>query len=463
MKDRLRKSLADATLYPFWLDNPAAPNTEPHLIGRQDADLLIVGGGFTGLWAAILAKQTEPNRDVILIEAGKVAHGASGRPGGIVSTSVMHGLSNAARIFPVDLDVLERLGKDNLDAWRQTIEAFGIDADLEWTGEMTVAIDKAGLAELDSEFSLAKQHGHDIVRLDSTSTRMELASPLFQGAIWSRKRSGTVHPAKLAWGLKRAALELGVRLFEHTPMTGVEDNQATLTVRTHDGLIRARRVLFATNAWAAGHPHIKRRVAAVRDRVLATEPLTAEQMERLGWKNRQGVYDTRTQLNYTRLTKDNRIIFGGRVGYYFNDNTDPEQDHKISTYEVLAGYFAQTFPQLQDVKFTHAWSGPIDLTMRLAVHFQRYYGGKGVYAGGYSGFGVTTTRFGARVGLDILDGKQSDDLNLDFARTLPGRIPPEPFRWIGAKLTMHALDEVDKKGGWRKQWINLVHKMGFPL
>ena len=196
---------------------------------------------------------------------------------------------------------------------------------------------------------------------------------------------------------------------------------------------------------------------------IATEPLTEEQLARLGWKNRQGVYDTRTQLNYTRLTSDNRIIFGGRVGYFFNNNTDPAQDRQIETYERLAGYFFNTFPQLHDVKFTHAWSGPIDLTMRLAVHFQRYYGGKGIYAGGYSGFGVTTTRFGANIGLDILDGKTGPDLDLDFARTLPNWIPPEPFRWIGAKLTMYALDEVDQKGGWRKLWINMVHRMGFPL
>ncbi|MBA4205866.1 NAD(P)/FAD-dependent oxidoreductase [Pannonibacter phragmitetus] len=460
---RNRKALADATIYPFWLDNPAAPETCGHLIGATDADLAVIGGGFTGLWTAILAKQRNPGRDVVLIEAGKIAHGASGRPGGIVSTSVMHGLINAARVFPKDLAALERMGKDNLDGWRKTIEDYGIDADLEWTGEMTVAVDKRHLAEIDEEYALASAHGHTVVKLNREETQAEVNSPLYQGAMWSRERSGTVHPAKLAWGLRRVALELGVRIYEHTPMTGVEDNGGTLTILTHDGRIKAPRVLFATNAWAAGHPHIRRRIVAVRDRVLATEPLTDEQLSRLGWKHRQGVYDTRTQLNYTRLTLDNRIIFGGRVGYYFNDQTDPEADRRIGTYDQLAGYFFKTFPQLEDVRFTHAWSGPIDLSMRLAVHFQRYYGGKGVWAGGYSGFGVTTTRFGAGIGLDILDGHEGPDLDLDFARTLPRPIPPEPLRWIGAKLTMYALDEVDEKGGWRKAWVNLVHKMGFPL
>ena len=458
-----RRALADATLYPFWLDNPLAPISEPHLVGRADADLVIVGGGFSGLWAAILAKEADPGRDVAIIEAGKVGHGASGRPGGIVSTSVMHGLSNANRIFPRDLPALEHMGKANLDGWTKTIQEHNLDVDLEWSGEMTVAIGPSRQQELREEFELAKRFGHNVVLMDRAQTQAEVASPLFDGAMWSMERSGTVHPAKLAWGLKRVALSLGVRIYEHTSMTGVEDNGSTLTIVTHDGLIKAPKVLFATNAWSAGHRNIKKRIVSLRDRVLATEPLTEEQLSRLGWKNRQGIYDTRTQLNYTRLTRDNRIIFGGRVGYFFNNNTDPAQDRKIETYDRLAAYFLKTFPQLSDVKFTHAWSGPIDLTMRLEVHFQRYYGGKGIYVGGYSGFGVTTTRFGASISLDILDGKNSPDLELDFARTLPNWIPPEPFRWLGAKTTMYALDEVDQKGGWRKLWMQMVHKMGFPL
>lgn len=276
--------MADARLYPFWLDNKLGPDSQPQLIGKADVDLLIVGGGFTGLWSAILAKQDNP--------------------------------------------------------------------------------------------------GHAVVWLERETAQAELHSRRFSAAIWSRERSGIVHPAKLACGLKRVALELGVRLYRHTPMTDVEDNGGTLTVHTHDGKIIAPKVLFATNAWGAGHKNIKQRTSAVRDRVIATEPLPAEQMERIGWKNRQGVYDTRTQLNYTRLTAYNRIIFGRRVGYFFD-----------------------TFPQLGHIKFTHAWSGPIDLAMRLAVHFQRYYGGKGIYAGGYFGFGVTATRFGARIRLDILYNK----------------------------------------------------------
>jgi glycine/D-amino acid oxidase-like deaminating enzyme len=463
MSAPVERALRDVTLFPLWLDNPAAPTPERPLIGRSEADLVIVGGGFTGLWAAIQAKEADPGRDVVLVEAAKVAHGASGRPGGIVSTSIMHGLSNAKRIFPNDLEALERLGHDNAKGFADTLERYDIDAEIEWGGELTVAVDAAHLPGLKEEFELHQRHGYDVVYLDRDEAQAQVASPLYQGAVWSRSNSGTVHPAKLAWGLKAAALKLGVRLYEDSPLTDLESDGAGLMVRTHDGSLRAPKVLLATNAFAAGDRRIKHRVAAIRDRIIATEPLTDEQLARVGWANRQGVYDTRTQLNYTRLTKDNRIVFGGRVGYYFGNDTDPSADRDVQTYERLAKVFFTTFPQLDDVAFSHAWGGPIALTTRMAVHFQRYHGGKVIYAGGYSGFGVSATRFGARLGLALLDDPSAPELKLDCAATLPNFIPPEPFRWIGAKVTMYALADADEKGGWRRHWLRFVHALGFPL
>jgi len=154
-----------------------------------------------------------------------------------------------------------------------------------------------------------------------------------------------------------------------------------------------------------------------------------------------------------RLTKDNRILFGGRLGYFFGNNTDPAYDKTAAPFIRLVESFYRTFPQLQDnIQFSHAWSGPIGLTTRMAVHYQRFHHGKMVYAGGYSGFGVTASRFGARIALAILDGEHC-----------PRYIPPEPFRWLGAQITLYALDTLDEKGGWRKPWIRWVEKMGFPL
>ena len=134
-----RRALTDVAFTPFWLGRKDAPPAAPSLAGRTDTDLLIVGGGFTGLWAAILAKEADPGRDAALIEAETVASGASGRPGGIVSTSIMHGLANANRVFPDDLKRLEALGRANLREFRGALDRYAIDCDAEWNGEMTVA------------------------------------------------------------------------------------------------------------------------------------------------------------------------------------------------------------------------------------------------------------------------------------------------------------------------------------
>ncbi len=463
MTDQSSAALEHAKFFPYWLDSAEAPAPQPSLTTEIETDLLIVGAGFTGLWAAVIAKEKDPAREVTLIEAATVAFGASGRPGAIVSTSVMHGLHIASEIYPDDLDTLERLGRENMKAFKATLERYSIDCDMEWSGELTVAVGQAGVPMVHDEFELHQRYGHEAQLFDSTGVKEELNSPLFSGGFWSKQDSGTLHPAKLAWALKQVAIDLGVKLYEHTALNTLEENQEHIRVVTDRGGITASKVLLCTNAFAAGHRSIRKRVAMIRDRILMTEPLTDEQLNRIGWKHRQGVYDTRTQLNYMRLTKDNRILFGGRLGYFYGANEDPALDKSTAPYIKLADAFFTTFPQLQDVSFSHAWSGPIGLSTRMAVHFQTYHGGKVLYAGGYSGFGVSASRFGADIGLAKLDQEPRPELELDFARTLPNWIPPEPFRTIGAKITMYALDTADEKGGWRKLWLMMVDKMGFPL
>jgi glycine/D-amino acid oxidase-like deaminating enzyme len=462
--DQALKALADTRFTTYWLDSLDPVADEATLQQDTACDLLVVGGGFCGLWAAIQAREQNPQRNVVLIEAKSVANGASGRPAAIMSTSVMHGIDNTERIFPADVAELEKLGRENMDGFRETVQRYGIDCDIEWGGEMKVSIGDEGLATIEEDYQLYLKYGHDAVKLDKAGMQAEINSPLFHGGAWSRKRSGTVHPGKLVRGLKQAALELGVKLFENTPHLSNQKTREGIVVKTPGATITARKVLLATNAWAAGHRHINRRVAAIRDRIVVTEPLTEAQMEKVGWQHRQGIYDTRTQLNYMRLTADNRILFGGRLDYFYGNDTDPALDKTAQPFIRLVQSFYRTFPQLADeIKFSHAWSGPIGLTTRMAVHYQKYHDGDMVFAGGYSGFGVTASRFGARVGLAILDQLDIPETRMQFAQTMPNYIPPEPFRWIGAKITMYALDTLDEKGGWRKLWVAMVQKMGFPI
>lgn len=449
---------------PFWLDGSQAKDICPPLREDVEADLLIVGGGFTGLWAAVQAKESNPERKIILIEANIVGYGASGRPGAIVSTSLLHDIGNIERTFPEDLDALTRLGTENLAGLIADVERFGIDCDLEHGGELNVAMDEEGIADLRKEYDRKIKYNQEAIMLSRKEVQEQVNSDLFVGGLWSRANAGTLHPAKLVWGLKRTALKLGVTIHENTALESVSKNGELLKARTTSAnIITAKKILLATNAFAAGHSHIKRRVTTVIDRVIATEPLTKEQMKKVGWNNRQGIYDNRAQLNYMRLTKDNRIIFGGRLTYRFNNNPDTTLDENSEPFVKLVGAFLKTFPQLEGIKISHAWSGPIALTTRKAVHFQQYHDGQMIYVGGYSGFGVSSTRFGSRIALAILDDLDIPERDLTFAKTKPRIIPPEPFRYIGAKITMHALDTADEKGGWRKPWINFVEKFGFPL
>lgn len=463
MATSARSALAHTKFMPFWLDNPLRPEPEPALTQDIETDLLIVGSGFTGLWTAVQAKEQNPQRKVVVIEATCAANGASGRPGAILSTSLMHGMANSNRLFGDEMEQLERLGKENIDQLRHTIEKYNIDCDLEWSGELTVAVGKQGLPDIHAEHELYVKFGHDAHLLDQQQIQNEINSPLFAGGLWSKKRSGTVHPAKLAWGLLRVAKELGVVFYDNTPMQCSQQKGKGVLVKTPEGNISAQRVILSTNAFTKHKPQISRRVAAIRDRIIVTEPLTDEQLAALRWHNRQGIYDTRTQLNYMRLTKDNRVLFGGRLGYFFNNETDPEFDKTCTPYERLVDAMYKTLPALEGIKISHAWSGPIALSTRMAVHYQHFHQGRMVYVGGFSGFGVTASRFAARVALAIVDDQDVPERHLRFARTVPRWIPPEPFRWLGAKITMYALDTCDEKGGWRTPWLRLVEGMGFPL
>lgn len=463
MQEQATLALAATKFSPFWLDNPDCPAAEKPLTLNISTDLLVVGSGFTGLWTALQAKEQNPQREVVVIEANTAAIGASGRPGAILSTSLMHGMENSNRLFADDMAELERLGKENIDQFRHTIEKYHIDCDLEWTGELTVAVGKHGLQDINSEHALYVKFGHDAHLLTQAEIQQEINSPLFEGGLWSKQRSGTIHPAKLAWGLKRVAKSLGVIFYDHTPMLTSKSKGKQVLVKTPKGNISANKVILATNAFTKHKKKISQRVAAIRDRIVMTEPLTDTQLSALGWQNRQGIYDTRTQLNYMRLTKDNRVLFGGRLGYFYDNNTDPAHDKTPSPYIELVNRLYKTLPALKGINISHAWSGPIALTTRMAVHYQYFHGGNMVYAGGYSGFGVTASRFAARVALAIVDDVDIPERNLAFAKTVPAWIPPEPFRWLGAKITVYALDTCDAKGGWRIPWLKLVDKMGFPL
>ncbi|MFC3504536.1 NAD(P)/FAD-dependent oxidoreductase [Micromonospora krabiensis] len=461
------RALADAAPVPYWLDRPERPDPLPPLHGRHTADLLVIGGGYSGLWAALLAKRDDPGRDVLLVEAGTCGWAASGRNGGFCAASLTHGLANGVDRFPDEIGELERLGRQNLDGIAATLDEHGIDCDFERTGELAVAVEPYQLAGLAADADLARRHGHDVRLLDRDEVRAEVDSPTYLGGMWDRDRVALLDPAKLAWGLRRACLDLGVRIAEHTRVTGLRRDGGALRAATTGGReaapgsVRAGRVVLATNAF----PPLLRRLRAwlvpVYDYALTTEPLTAAQRAAIGWTNRQGLADTGNQFHYYRITADGRILFGGYDAvYHYGNRMAPALEQRPATFATLADHFFTTFPQLDGVRFSHRWGGVIDTCTRFCPFFGTAYEGRLAYAAGYTGLGVGATRFGARVMLDLLAGEDTPLTRLALVRGTPLPFPPEPVRAVGINLTRWSLARADAHEGRRNLWLRTLDRLG---
>ncbi|TNH27111.1 FAD-dependent oxidoreductase [Micromonospora orduensis] len=461
------RALADATPVPYWLDRPERPDPLPPLTGAQTADLLVIGGGYSGLWAALEAKRAEPDRDVLLVDAGTCGWAASGRNGGFCAASLTHGLANGVDRFPGEIGELERLGRENLDAIAATVAEFGIDCDFERTGELAVAVEPYQLDGLAADAELARRYGHRVRLLDRDEVRAEVHSPTYLGGLVDADRVAMVDPAKLAWGLRRACLDLGVRVHEHTRVTGLRADGPALHAATVGGLdnapgsVRARRVVLATNAFPPLLRRLRAYVVPVYDHVLMTEPLTPAQRDAIGWRNRQGLADTGNLFHYYRITVDGRILFGGYDAvYHYGNRVAPELEQNPATFTTLAQHFFTTFPQLADVRFSHRWGGVIDTCTRFCPFFGTAYGGRLAYAAGYTGLGVGATRFGARVLLDLLAGGNTPLTGLDLVRRKPLPFPPEPVRALGINLTRWSLARADAREGRRDLWLRTLDRFG---
>ena len=456
-----RSAYADATRKSFWLDT--LPDRDPHapLDGALDADLCVVGGGFTGLWAALYAKALDPAREVVVLEATRCGAGASGRNGGFVQSSLTHGLGNGLSRFPDELEQLERLGLENFHALAADIERLGIDAEFEATGDLIVALDTRELADLEEEADLSRRFGHEAELLDAERTRAQVSSPMYAGSLWTRTGSALVHPGKLADGLRVAAALAGVRIHEYSPVRELRGSTAGVSLITEGGVLDARRVLLATSAYPPLLRPIGRYIAPVYDYVLVTEPLDRRMHDELGWAARQGVSDLGNQFHYYRLTAEGRILWGGYDAVYrYGGPVGPQLDDHEPTFAKLSQHLFTTFPQLEGLRFTHRWGGAIDTCSRFSVFFGTALGGRVAYALGYTGLGVAASRFGARVGLDLLDGRSSEATALRMVRRRPLPFPPEPLRAGVIQLTRNRLAAADRNDGRRGLWLRTLDRLG---
>jgi len=442
-------ALAGSRLRAFWLDDVAGAERYPALTSDVDCDLAIVGGGYTGLWTALLAARRDPFARIVLLEGQTVGWAASGRNGGFCEASLTHGAENGRRRWPKEYEQLARLGEENLDEIVSTVAELGLDCELERTGSLEVAIEPHQVAWLDE---VPDEPG--TTRLDRAAVRAEIASPTYLAGAWHRGSTAMVHPAKLAVGLARAAAQAGVLLHERSVVRSIGDADGgaggRVEVRTDGARVRARRVVLATNAFPSLLRRTRLMTVPVYDYVLMTEPLSADQRAAICWRHRQGVSDMANQFHYYRLSADDRILFGGYDAiYHAGRRMSAAHEDRPASYERLARHFFTTFPQLEGLRFSHRWAGAIDTSTRFCAFYGTARAGRVAYATGFTGLGVGATRFAAQVLLDLLEGVPTERTSLAMVREKPLPFPPEPLATLGINATRWSLDRADHRAGRR--------------
>jgi len=456
----IARSLAHARPECFWLDQPDRPDPTPALVDDGDADLAIVGGGFTGLWAALLALERDPGRRVVVLEGERIGDGASGRNGGFADPSICHGLMNGLHHFADEIDILHELGKRNFAELLETLERHAIDARYEATGKIEVATAPSEVADIQEHFDALVRLGERPQWLDCDAMRREVASPTYLAGL-VESGGGNVDPARLCWGLAAAVRALGGEIYEGTPIVDVRLEGSSIELRARAARMRARSAILATNAYRSPLRRVRRATIPVWDYVLVSEPLSAAQRQAIGWQNRQGIGDNANQFHYYRLTADDRILWGGYDAvYYFGGDHRARRRQNPAVFETLARHFFETFPQLDDLHFTHCWGGPIATTTRFCLDAGSAMRGRLAWAGGYTGLGVGASRFGARVALDLIDDPGAPHLDLRIVRRRPFPWPPEPLRYLVVQLTRHALARADRNDGRRGAWLRLLDRLG---
>ncbi|WP_174867805.1 NAD(P)/FAD-dependent oxidoreductase [Streptomyces lasalocidi] len=419
----------------FWYAHDGLPDRRPPLSGDTDADVAIVGGGYTGLWTAYYLKKADPSLRVTVLERSFCGYGASGRNGGWLYNGIA-GRDRYAKLHGHEAAVrLQRAMNATVDEVIAVAAAEGIDADLHRGGVLEVARTPAQLARLKAFHAHELSYGeHDRELYDATETAARVRVADAVGASWT-PHGARVHPVKLVKGLAAAVEALGVTIHESTPVTEIRPRHAV----TPYGTVRAPYVLRCTEGFTADLKGQRRTWLPMNSSMIATEPLTDDQWAAIGWEDRATLGDMAHAYMYAQRTADGRIALGGRgVPYRFGSRTDNDGRTQPGTIEALRRILTAFFPALAGVRVEHAWSGvlgvPRDWCATVTLDRATGLG----WAGGYVGSGVATTNLAARTLRDlVLTGTPTDLTTLPWVNHKVRRWEPEPLRWL-AVHTLYA-------------------------
>lgn len=458
LEDGLRRPMDGAA---YWMTTGSS-EPEPPLQGESHADVVVIGGGFTGLWTALQLTDMDPSLRVEVLEQETVGYGASGRNGGFCEASLTHGLANGLRHFPDEIEILEREGRANLQQLVAFIRQHAIDCDLEETGTLRVADCEHQVPEFQRWVETARAHGLDLRYLDREQVQAEVHSPRWQAGILAPPTENVmINPAKLCWGLKRVAVERGVRIREHTRVLDLERASDAVIARTPTGTVRATHAVVGTSAYSTWRRSLRPLFVPVYDYVLVSDSLTPGQLESIGWTGRQGMADANNRFHYFRLTADNRILWGGFDAIYYPGNgVGPRHDTRPATFSLLERQFRQAFPQLDRLHFPYRWGGAIDVTSRFTMSVGSTMGGRVIHAIGYTGLGVGASRWAAGLVRDHILRPDSELLRLRFVRSRPFPYPPEPLRTVAVRVVQHELARADDNHGRRGLLLRTLDRFG---
>ncbi|MFD7298976.1 NAD(P)/FAD-dependent oxidoreductase [Streptomyces sp. NPDC059897] len=417
----------------FWYADDGIPLTRDPLPGDANADVVIVGGGYTGLWTAYYLKKAAPFLRITVLEQKFCGYGASGRNGGWLYNGIagrdryakLHGHDGAVR--------LQQAMNETVSEVIDVARTESIDADIHHGGVLEVAYTPAQLARLKSFHETELTYGEKDRTLHGareTADRIRVAGAV--GSTWT-PHGARLHPVKLLKGLAAAVESLGVTIHESTPVTEIKPKHAI----TPYGTVRAPYILRCTEGFTASLKGQRRTWLPMNSSMIATEPLTESQWESIGWEGRETLGDMAHAYMYAQRTADDRIALGGRgVPYRYASKTDNDGRTQPKTIEALYEILTRFFPQLTGIGIDHAWSGvlgvPRDWCATVTLDRSTGLG----WAGGYVGSGVATTNLAARTLRDLVqqDSGQSgptDLTTLPWANHKVRKWEPEPLRWLG--------------------------------
>ncbi len=427
----------------YWIEE-AGPQPEfPVMTGGREFDVIVVGGGFTGLWTSYHLKSGEPDLRVGLIESHRIGHGPSGRNGGFVDAMWVSFASLVKRYGSEPALMQARAAEQSVRQVGEFCEKHGVDAWYRHSGYLNVSTAPAQDGSWDDNLRAMREAGilDGPRELSPQEVQAICASPAFRSGV-HYGAAATVQPARLAFGIREACREIGVELFEHSPVVRVEDGPGEVTVTTVSGQAKAPKLVLSNGPTLAGQGSpLRGAVTLASSHMVITEPVP-EVIEELGWTGGEAISDCRALLTYFRTTPDGRIAFGwggGRIAAGARRFGRAELDADVID-GVITG-LKRYFPMLEGRDLEYAWGGPIDASPTHLPHVISLPSGRTFAALGYTGNGVGPSQMVGRTMASLVLERDDEYCALPFIEPVEAlaKVPPEPFRWAGGAVIREAI------------------------